>query len=50
MGIKTSKLTVQHIIHALGLHDCCPGKTPLLQSRHLRARLDFAKKASLWIP
>jgi transposase len=42
-GIDVSRQTVQRALNKAGLHGRRPRKTPLLQPRHLKARLDFAK-------
>lgn len=42
-GTNISRQTLQRVFHKAGLHGHRPRKTPLLQSRHIKARLAFAK-------
>lgn len=42
-GIEVSQKTVTRALHRNGLRGCRPRKTPLLQKRHLRARLNYAR-------
>lgn len=52
-GVEVSKHTVARALHRNGLRGCRPRKTPLLQKRHLKARLQYArdnlqKPAAYW--
>jgi transposase len=42
-GIDVSRQTLQRTLNKVGLHGRRPRKTPFLQPRHIKARLDFAK-------
>ena len=42
-GIVVSKKTITRALHRNGLRGCRTRKTPLLQKRHLKARLKYAK-------
>lgn len=42
-GTTISRQTLQRVLHKAGLHGCRPRKTPLLQPRHVKTRLAFAK-------
>jgi transposase len=42
-GVNVSRQTVQRTLHNSGLRGCRPRKTSLLKSRHIKARLNFAK-------
>ncbi|KAI3361613.1 hypothetical protein L3Q82_013752, partial [Scortum barcoo] len=42
-GVTISRQTVQRTLHQGGLHGRRPRKTPLLQPRHVKARLAYAK-------
>lgn len=42
-GIRVTKQTVSNILHEGGLKGCRPRKTPFLKTRHVKARLEFAK-------
>lgn len=53
-GTTISRQTLQRTLHNEGLRGCRPRKTPLLQPRHVKARLAFAKAhidkdASFWL-
>lgn len=43
-GIEVSEKTVTRALHRNGLRGCRPRKTPLLQKRHLQARLKYARE------
>lgn len=43
-GIEVSEKTVTRALHRSGLRGCRPRKTPLLQKRHLQARLKYARE------
>lgn len=52
-GIEISKSTLQRTMRKEGFRGCRPRKAPLLQDRHIKARLSFAnehlnKDASFW--
>lgn len=42
-GVILSRQTLQRVLHQNGLYGRRPRKTPLLQPRHVKARLTFAK-------
>lgn len=43
-GTNVSRQTVQRLLNKNGLHGRRPRRTPLLKSRHLKARIAFAKE------
>ena len=43
-GTKVSKDTISRTLHRVGLHSRTPRKTPLLKPKHVKARLEFAKR------
>ena len=43
-GTKVSLSTVQRVLHRNGLRGCKARKKPLLQKRHIQARLKYARK------
>lgn len=49
-GIEVSKRTVTRALHRNGLQGCRPRKSPLLQQRHLKARLkeNLEKDDAYW--
>lgn len=42
-GVDVSSKTIARTLHRNGLHGCRPRKTPLLQKRHVQARLKYAR-------